>query len=288
MSSRSEGRLTLGDDGNVVNETTPLLNAPESTGGSSQSNGTLDSRQANGHVNPKPAESTAQDGTQDEEEKKMPYVQILILCYASLGEPVAFFAIFPFVNEMIAVNGHLIEKDVGFYSGLIESLFSLTQMLLMIIYGRAADRLGRKPVLVFSLTGVGFATALFGMSKTVWQMIVTRCLAGVFAGSVVTIRTMLSENTTKETQGKAFSWYMFTRNLGIFLGPIVGIFRPVSDIIKLITLTHIIQAAPSQIQPNSSHPCLVELSCGTTTPTRFHATLQAVSFSLLLCSPSSS
>ena len=227
MGPRSVERIKFDDDGNLVNETTPLLNAPETTGTSSQHNGTLDPGQANGRANSKPADPSNQDGTHNGgAEKKMPYVQILILCYASLGEPIAFFAIFPFVNEMIAVNGNLDEKNVGFYSGLIESLFSLTQMLLMIIYGRAADRLGRKPVLVFSLTGVGFATALFGMSTTIWQMIVTRCLAGVFAGSVVTVRTMLSENTDKETQGRAFSWYMFTRNLGIFLGPIVGVFKP--------------------------------------------------------------
>jgi MFS family permease len=58
-------------------------------------------------------------------------------------------------------------------------------MLLMISWGYAADRLGRKPVLVFSLAGVSVATALFGLSKTVWQMIVFRCLAGVFAGTVL-------------------------------------------------------------------------------------------------------
>ena len=58
-------------------------------------------------------------------------------------------------------------------------------MLLMISWGWAADRLGRKPVLVFSLAGVSIATALFGLSKTIWQMILFRCFAGVFAGTVV-------------------------------------------------------------------------------------------------------
>jgi len=55
----------------------------------------------------------------------------------------------------------------------------------MVLWGRAADRLGRKPVLVFSLVGVGIATALFGMSKTLWQMILFRCIAGIFAGTIV-------------------------------------------------------------------------------------------------------
>jgi len=58
-------------------------------------------------------------------------------------------------------------------------------MLLMIQWGRAADRIGRKPVLVFSLAGVAIATAIFGLSKTIWQMVLFRCCAGVFAGTIV-------------------------------------------------------------------------------------------------------
>ena len=58
-------------------------------------------------------------------------------------------------------------------------------MVLMIPWGRAADRFGRKPVLVFSLVGSAIATALFGLSKSVWQMILFRSLAGVFSGSIM-------------------------------------------------------------------------------------------------------
>jgi MFS family permease len=60
-------------------------------------------------------------------------------------------------------------------------------MLLMIPWGWAADYWGRKPVLVLSLGGVGIATAVFGLSKTIWQMIIFRCFAGVFAGTIVLV-----------------------------------------------------------------------------------------------------
>ncbi|EXJ71115.1 uncharacterized protein A1O5_06108 [Cladophialophora psammophila CBS 110553] len=156
------------------------------------------------------------------EDRPLPKDQILLLCFARLVEPVAFFCIFPFVNQMIWDTGEVAETDVGFYSGLIESLFSLTQMLLMIPWGKAADHFGRKPVLVGSLGGVAVATAVFGLSKTIWQMIVFRCFAGLFAGTIVTIRTMITENSTHKTQARAFSFFAFTGNLGIFLGPLLG------------------------------------------------------------------
>jgi MFS family permease len=158
----------------------------------------------------------------DDDDKPLPKAQIFLLCYARLVEPIAFFSIFPFVNQMIWETGHLTAGDVGFYSGLIESLFSLTQMLVMISWGRAADRFGRKPVLVSSLAGVAMATSIFGLSKAIWQMILFRCLAGVFAGTIVTVRSMITENSTPRTQARAFSFFAFAGNLGIFIGPLIG------------------------------------------------------------------
>ncbi|KAI1391708.1 MFS general substrate transporter [Hypoxylon trugodes] len=159
---------------------------------------------------------------QKPEDKPLPKLQIFLLCYARLIEPIAFFSIFPYINQMVQENGHLEEADVGFYAGLIESLFSLTQMLVMLAWGRAADRWGRKPVLVSSLVGIAISTSLFGLAHSIWQMIVLRCLAGIFAGTVVTIRTMLAEHSTPHTQARAFSWFAFSGNMGLFLGPLVG------------------------------------------------------------------
>lgn len=158
----------------------------------------------------------------DEGEKPLPVGQIFLLCFARFVEPIAFFSIFPYINEMIHKTGNIPEADVGFYSGLIESLFSFTQMCVMLGWGRASDRFGRKPVLVFSILGVTIATALFGLSQAIWQMILFRCFAGVFAGTIVTIRTMITEHSTRKTQARAFSYFAFAGNIGLFVGPLIG------------------------------------------------------------------
>lgn len=156
------------------------------------------------------------------DEKPLPKLQVFLLCYVRMMEPIAFFSIFPFVAQMVQRNGNLPESDVGFYSGLIESLFSLTQTAVLIFWGRLADRIGRKPVLVWSLAGMAIGPMLFGMSTTLWQMILFRCLAGVFSGSSLVIRTMIAEHSTPETQARAFSWFAFGGNIGIFVGPLIG------------------------------------------------------------------
>jgi hypothetical protein len=88
----------------ATDETTPLLEA----GPSVQSN------QESSLLQDTPP-SEAEDDT------PLPKVQIFLLCYARLVEPIAFFSIFPFVNKMILETGNLDEADVGFYSGLIVS-----------------------------------------------------------------------------------------------------------------------------------------------------------------------
>ncbi|CAH0052597.1 unnamed protein product [Clonostachys solani] len=167
------------------------------------------------------AEDSEHDGDQPVE-KPLDKVQMFLLCYARMMEPIAYFAIFPFIAEMVERNGKLPQSDIGFYSGLIESLFSAIQMFVLIFWGRLSDIIGRKPVLICSMVGLSVTPLLFCMSTTIWQMIFYRCVAGVFSSSNLVIRTMVSENSTPETQARAFSWFAFGGNIGLVLGPILG------------------------------------------------------------------
>ncbi|KAL7911325.1 MFS general substrate transporter [Trichoderma velutinum] len=194
--SSSSSDLTLMDPEPMPSETTPLF-----TGKSTDD---------------------AENGAHHKPGKPLPKMQVFLLCFAKAMEPIAFFAIFPFIAEMVRRNGKLPKSDVGFYSGLIESLFSATQMVVLYFWGYLADTVGRKPVLLWTLIGMTVATFFFTVSTTIWQMILFRCIAGVFSGSGLIIRTMLSDHTTSETQAVAFSWFAFANNIGILLGPIIG------------------------------------------------------------------
>ncbi|XP_014561992.1 hypothetical protein COCVIDRAFT_85609 [Bipolaris victoriae FI3] len=173
-------------------------------------------------VSDQPYEDQGIDNRNGDEDRPLPKLQVLLLCYAGCLGSIAFFSIIPYINFMIERVGGIDKEDVGFYSGLVESLFSATQMCVMILWGKASDRYGRKPVLVISLFGMTLATLLFGLSQSIWQLALFRCFAGVFAGTVVIVRAMLSENSTKHTQARAFSFFAFSNNMGIFLGPLIG------------------------------------------------------------------
>jgi hypothetical protein len=99
------------DNGHVVaDESTPLL-------ANSSTDPTAGRQSDESPLLRKP--SATSNGEDLEEEKPLPKLQIFFLCFARLVDPISFFCIFPFVNQMIYETGNVNEEDVGFYSGLI-------------------------------------------------------------------------------------------------------------------------------------------------------------------------
>jgi hypothetical protein len=72
------------------------------------------------------------------ERRPLDKTQVFLLCFANSVAPIAFFSIFPYVNFMIERVGNVDKAEVGFWSGLIESLFSAVQMCVMIFWGRVS------------------------------------------------------------------------------------------------------------------------------------------------------
>jgi MFS family permease len=137
-------------------------------------------------------------------------------------EPLAFYSIFPYIAQMAQRNGNLAEYDIGFYSGLFESLFSAVQAICLIFWSSMADRYGGKTMLICSLLGTSAGTLLFGFATSLWQMALFRSLSGAVDGATVIVRAMIGERCTSETRTQAFSWCSFAGNIALFLGPLVG------------------------------------------------------------------
>jgi hypothetical protein len=91
-----------------------------------------DSRHEQGHDNTEQTpllRETEDTQDQQDEDKPLPIRQMLLLCYARIMEPITFFSIFPYITQMVKINGNLPASDVGFYSGLMECAFQLPKWL---------------------------------------------------------------------------------------------------------------------------------------------------------------
>lgn len=123
------------------------------------------------------------------EQTPLPMIQLLVLCVMRLSEPMVFTSILPFIAQMLHENMPQVPKrELGYYAGLIESVFALVQVGCVFFWGRASDSFGRKPVLLIGLVGTFVSVNAFGLAKTLPQMILARSLAGVMNGNVAVIK----------------------------------------------------------------------------------------------------
>ncbi len=70
------------------------------------------------------------------------------------------------------------KENVAKWAGITSAVFSLSQCLTAVMWGRASDRFGRKPAILIGLTCTMFSSLLWGMSTTLPMAIATRALAG--------------------------------------------------------------------------------------------------------------
>lgn len=69
-----------------------------------------------------------------------------------------------------------------------------------------ADRIGRKPVILGGILGLGVSVASFGMSKSFLAMVLSRCIGGALGGVWACTKVMVGEMTDRSNQASAFQW----------------------------------------------------------------------------------
>ncbi|KAK5110571.1 hypothetical protein LTR62_005764 [Meristemomyces frigidus] len=115
------------------------------------------------------------------------------------------------------------ENEVGKWAGITAAIFSLSQALMGIPWGRFSDIYGRKPAILLGLLSTMLTSLLWGFSRTLPMAIVARALSGAGNGNVGIIRTTVAEMVPfKELQPRAFSIMPLVWNIGSIFGPSIG------------------------------------------------------------------
>ncbi|KAG1770674.1 MFS general substrate transporter [Suillus occidentalis] len=154
----------------------------------------------------------------------LPKLQIGILMTLQLVEPIASMSILPYINQLIRELGITGGDDaaVGYYAGIIESLFFVAQALTVLRWSRLSDHIGRKPVLLVGLSGSCISMLCFGLSTTFWGLVVSRCMCGVLNGNVSVMKTMVGELTDSTNMAQGFALIPVMWCIGGFIGPLIG------------------------------------------------------------------
>jgi MFS family permease len=116
------------------------------------------------------------------------------------------------------------------FIGLLLSVYSLMQFLLNPVWGRISDRVGRRPVILFSLGGSVGSYVLYGLADRIdlpgpWVLAVlfaSRLLAGVMGANIATAQAYVADVTTPDQRAQGMGMIGAAIGLGFVLGPALG------------------------------------------------------------------
>lgn len=123
-----------------------------------------------------------------------------------------------YINHLGIHNVSLIAQFSGFAFGatfIISAVFSP-------IWGSAADKYGRKPMLLRASLGMGIIIGCMGFVQNVYELIGLRLLLGVIAGYGSACTALIATQTDKEHAGYALGTLSTASTAGSLIGPMIG------------------------------------------------------------------
>ncbi|KAI5988261.1 major facilitator superfamily domain-containing protein [Pisolithus marmoratus] len=146
----------------------------------------------------------------------LPKTQLGLVLFVLFTEPMPAQYIFPFINQLIRELGVTggDDRKIGYYAGIIESLFYVTQTLMILPWSRLSDHVGRKPVLLVGLMGLSVSNLCFGLSRMFWALVASRCIAGALNGNVGVTKSIIGEITDNTNMAQAFALIPITFSVG--------------------------------------------------------------------------
>ena len=118
------------------------------------------------------------------------------------------------------------------FGGVLGSLFSLLQFVCAPLWGRLSDRIGRRRVLLMTLSGTALAYALWIFAGMFWVVVLSRALAGIMAGNISVATAAAADATVGRDRSKAMATVGIGIAAGILFGPAIGAVASLHDISK--------------------------------------------------------
>jgi DHA1 family tetracycline resistance protein-like MFS transporter len=108
------------------------------------------------------------------------------------------------------------------YFGVLLGVYSLMMFLFSPLVGTLSDRLGRRPVLLVSLSGQGLDYLLMAFAPGLGWFALGRVLSGITGASITTAQAYIADVTPAEGRAKAFGMIGAAFGVGFILGPAIG------------------------------------------------------------------
>ncbi|MFC3563474.1 TCR/Tet family MFS transporter [Pedobacter jamesrossensis] len=108
------------------------------------------------------------------------------------------------------------------YGGYLMVAFALPQFIFSPILGGLSDKYGRRPILLFSLFGLGMDYLLLSFAPSIFWFFIGRIIAGITGASFTTGMAYIADISTPEKKAQNFGLVGAAFGLGFILGSVGG------------------------------------------------------------------
>jgi MFS transporter, DHA1 family, tetracycline resistance protein len=130
---------------------------------------------------------------------------------------VGFGLVIPFLPAMA--------RDLGasdFTAAALVACYSLVQFLTVPIWGRISDRVGRRPVLLWSIAASAAGMVFLGLAQSLPAIFLARLWSGAATANIAVAQAYIADVTTPAERAKGMGIIGMGFGLGFMIGPFIG------------------------------------------------------------------
>ena len=105
---------------------------------------------------------------------------------------------------------------------LLATVYSFAQFIFAPIWGRLSDRLGRRPIIIFTLGGLVIGYVALTLANSLMLLFLARAFTGAMAANMGVVSAYITDITTIDDRARGMGRIGAAHGLGFIVGPAIG------------------------------------------------------------------
>ncbi|PLP97266.1 MFS transporter [Cupriavidus pauculus] len=147
---------------------------------------------------------------------------LAVATFGSFTTLVSLSMLLPFLPLYVEQLGVTAQADIVQWSGVAFGVTFLATAATAPLWGKLADRFGRKPMLVRAAVGMAIVMSMIGLAHNVYELVALRFAAGLIGGYASAATVMIGTQAPPERSGWALGVLSTGALVGNLVGPLVG------------------------------------------------------------------
>ncbi|QUN32452.1 MFS transporter (plasmid) [Cupriavidus sp. KK10] len=147
---------------------------------------------------------------------------LAVATFGSFTTLVSLSMLLPFLPLYVEQLGITAQAEIVQWSGAAFGVTFLATAITAPLWGRLADRFGRKPMLVRAAVGMAIVMSMIGLAHNVYELVALRFAAGLIGGYASAATVMIGTQAPPDRAGWALGVLSSGALVGNLVGPLVG------------------------------------------------------------------